>query len=373
MIYIHIPFCRKKCSYCNFHFSTFFKLKSKMIQSLYKELEIRTLNFDNPIESIYFGGGTPSVLTIDEIEKFLNLIQKKYQIASDVEITLEANPDDLNLFYLKDLKKIGVNRLSIGVQSFDETELIFMNRSHNSIQAQKSIENAQNIGLENISIDLIYGSPYSNDEIIKKNIELCIKLNIPHISAYALTVESKTALENWIRLGKINSLDEKKQNEMFYLMAQILKENEYIHYEISNFSKKNNYSKHNSSYWKYKSYLGIGPSAHSYNGNEERSWNISNNQKYITAIENGILPLTTEILSEKDQYNEMIMIGLRTIWGVDLQKINQKFSDKIKKIHQKNIEKKLNDGTLIIEENHLKIPSKYWFYADGIASDLFII
>ncbi len=374
MIYLHIPFCKQKCSYCNFHFSTSFSLKDEMLSAIKKEIQLRYNELENKtLKSLYFGGGTPSVLSVDEIKSLIDEIQKYFSFDNNIEITLESNPDDLNKSFLKELSQTEINRLSIGTQSFFDEDLKLMNRAHNASEAESSIKRAQDFGLENISIDLIYGSPTSNFEIWKENLNKTIELQVPHVSSYALTVEPKTALEKWIENGKVNSPEEAEQNQEFYYMKDFLKDNGFDHYEISNFGKPGFHSKHNSAYWKSEPYLGIGPSAHSYNGHLERSWNIANNPIYIKNINQNILAKETEILSEKDRFNEMMMIGLRTIWGVDLGKINQNFSSEIINYLNQEIESKLESGILKIENNYLKIPEKHWFLADGIASDLFIV
>ncbi|MCD9854968.1 radical SAM family heme chaperone HemW [Epilithonimonas sp. JDS] len=374
MIYLHIPFCKQKCSYCNFHFSTSFSLKDEMVLAIKKEIGLRHHELENKtIKSLYFGGGTPSVLSVDEIKSLIDEFQKFFSFDENIEITLESNPDDLNKNFLRELSQTEINRLSIGTQSFFDEDLKLMNRAHNASEAESSIKRAQDFGLENISIDLIYGSPTSNFEIWKDNLNKTIELQVPHVSSYALTVEPKTALEKWIENGKVSSPEESEQNQDFYYMSNFLKDNAFDHYEISNFGKPGFHSKHNSAYWKSEPYLGIGPSAHSYNGNLERSWNIANNPLYIKNINQNIIPKETEILSEKDRFNEMMMIGLRTIWGVDLNKINQNFSSEIIDYLHKGINPKLESGILKIENNHLLIPEKHWFLADGIASDLFIV
>jgi len=374
MIYLHIPFCKQKCSYCNFHFSTSFSLKDEMLLAIKKEIRLRHNELENKyLKSLYFGGGTPSVLSVDEIKSLLDEFQKYFSFDENIEITLESNPDDLNKNFLKELSQTEINRLSIGTQSFFDKDLKLMNRAHNASEAESSIKRAQDYGLENISIDLIYGSPTSNFEIWKENLNKTIELQVPHVSSYALTVEPKTALEKWIENGKVSSPEEAEQNQEFYYMKDFLKDNGFDHYEISNFGKPGFHSKHNSAYWKSEPYLGIGPSAHSYNGSLERSWNIANNPIYIKNLNQNILPKETEILSEKDRFNEMMMIGLRTIWGVDLDKINQNFSSEIIDYLNQEIKPKLESGILKIENNYLKIPEKHWFLADGIASDLFLV
>lgn len=374
MIYLHIPFCKQKCSYCNFHFSTSFSLKDEMLSAIKKEIQLRHNELENKtLKSLYFGGGTPSVLSVDEIKLLIDEIQKYFSFDNNIEITLESNPDDLNKNFLKELSQTEINRLSIGTQSFYDEDLKLMNRAHNASEAESSIKRAQDFGLVNISVDLIYGSPTSNFEIWKDNLSKTIELQVPHVSSYALTVEPKTALEKWIENGKIRSPEETEQNQEFYYMKDFLKDNGFDHYEISNFGKPGFHSKHNSAYWKSEPYLGIGPSAHSYNGHLERSWNIANNPIYIKNLNQNILPIEKEILSEKDRFNEMIMIGLRTIWGVDLNRINQNFSSEIIDYLNQEIKSKIESGILEIENNYLKIPEKHWFLADGIASDLFIV
>ena len=374
MIYLHIPFCKQKCSYCNFHFSTSFSLKDEMLSAIKKEIQLRHNELENKtLKSLYFGGGTPSVLSVDEIKSLIDEIQKYFSFDENIEITLESNPDDLNKNFLKELSQTEINRLSIGTQSFFDEDLKLMNRAHNASEAESSIKRAQDFGLVNISVDLIYGSPTSNFEIWKDNLSKTIELQVPHVSSYALTVEPKTALEKWIENGKVSSPQEAEQNQEFYYMKDFLKDNGFDHYEISNFGKPGFHSKHNSAYWKSEPYLGIGPSAHSYNGHLERSWNIANNPIYIKNLNQNILPKEKEILTEKDRFNEMIMIGLRTIWGVDLNRINQNFSSEVIDYLNQEIKSKIESGILEIENNYLKIPEKHWFLADGIASDLFIV
>lgn len=345
-----------------------------MILALKKEILLRKDELDNKtLSSLYFGGGTPSILSVDEIKSLIDEVLKYFDFHNNIEITLEANPDDLHKNFLKDLAKTEINRLSIGTQSFFEDDLKLMNRAHNASEAESSIKRAQDFGFENLSIDLIYGSPTSNLDIWKENLKKTIDLQVPHVSSYALTIEPKTALNAWIKKHKIAEPKETEQNKEFYYMSSFFKENGFIHYEISNFAKENFESKHNSAYWKYKEYLGIGPSAHSYNGKNKRSWNVANNTIYIKNLTENKRPNETEILSEKDQYNEMLMIGLRTTWGVNLEQLNEKFSAEILEVFKKSIHPKLEEGILTIEDNHLKIPEINWFLADGIASDLFIL
>lgn len=374
MIYIHIPFCKQKCSYCNFHFSTSLNFKDEMLRAMKTEIMLRKDELQKKaLKSLYFGGGTPSILSVDEINSLIDEVLRYFSFEKDIEITLEANPDDLDKNFLKQLAGTPVNRLSIGTQSFFEEDLKLMNRAHTASEAEGSIKRAQDFGFENLSIDLIYGSPTSNLEIWKENLNKTIALEVPHISSYALTVEPKTALENWISKGKVKSPKEEEQNREFYYLSDFLKDNGFEHYEVSNFAKPGFCSRHNSAYWKYQEYLGIGPSAHSYNGFNVRSWNVANNQQYIKKLNDKLLAKEEEILSQEDQFNEMIMIGLRTIWGVDLTSLKNKFNDRFLEHFQSEIKPKIEEGILIIENDHLKIPEKHWFMADGIASDLFIV
>lgn len=374
MIYIHIPYCKQKCSYCNFHFSTSLQTKDDLLLALQKEITLRKDELtEKKLSSLYFGGGTPSVLSSMELEKIIDTISKYYHFENDIEITIEVNPDDLSPSFIKYLSSSVFNRLSIGVQSFFDEDLKMMNRAHNAQQADTAIKRVQDVGLENISIDLMYGSPTSNEMIWKENLQKTIDLQVPHISSYALTVEPNTALNQWIKAKKIQKPDENRQNEDFYWMTQFLKSKGFEHYEISNFAKPNSYSKHNSAYWQGKPYLGLGPSAHSFDGDKKRSWNVANNTKYIKNLMSGILPSETENLSEYDRYNETIMLGLRTKWGVDLEKMKTNFSEFILEKFNQNTHSKIKNNHLIIEDGYLKIPENNWFMADGIASDLFLV
>lgn len=371
-IYIHIPFCKQACHYCDFHFSTSMKKKEEMVLALVKEIELRKSEFqDEVIETIYFGGGTPSRFTIEDLRLLIDEVYKNYEVTEYPEITIEANPDDLSEDYLIELKKIGINRLSLGIQSFFEDDLELMNRAHNSAEAQKCLEIATRY-FDNITIDLIYGMPNMTNEKWLQNIETALSFNIPHISSYALTVEPKTALHSFIQKGIIPNLDENLASEHFYLLVQKLEENGFIHYELSNFGKPDYFSKNNSAYWLGKKYIGIGPSAHSYNG-ISRSWNIYNNAMYLNAIAENKLPSETEILSKTDQYNEYIMTGLRTIWGVSLERIEAEFGKTYLDYLNKQASKFINDNLLFVENNTLKTTKKGKFLTDGIASDLFFL
>ncbi|PQL94033.1 radical SAM family heme chaperone HemW [Apibacter adventoris] len=372
-IYIHIPFCRKKCNYCNFHFSTRFTYKSELIKMIGTELQMRKSELDNkPINTIYFGGGTPSLLSYFELDFLFQNIERNYNISQLKEVTLEANPDDLSKDFLLYLKNNSpVNRLSIGIQSFIEEDLRLMNRAHNSQQAKDCVLNAKKAGFENISIDLIYGGQTTTNKFWLDNLSQAISLEIPHISSYALTVESKTVFDSQIKKGKIPEIDEEKQWQQFHLMREKLLENNYIQYELSNFGKNNFFSLHNSSYWKNEPYLGIGPSAHSFNGKNIRSWNISNNMKYIKSLQEKKLPSDHEIITEIDSYNEKIMLGLRTIWGVSIQEIERNFPIFIIQHFYKELEKLEKEKKIIIQDSIIKIATDYLFQTDGIISKFF--
>ena len=371
-IYIHIPFCKQACHYCDFHFSTSMKKKDEMVLALAKEIGMRKNEFSNEVvETIYFGGGTPSVLSNDEINFLIAEVYRNYKVSENPEITLEANPDDLSSERILELSKSPINRLSIGIQSFYEEDLKMMNRAHNSAEAKKCLEEATKY-FDNISLDLIYGIPGLTDEMWRQNIETALSFGIPHISSYALTVEPKTALKKLIDNGKIAEPQDEVASNHFIILADILQKNDFIHYELSNFGKENYFSKNNSAYWLGKKYIGIGPSAHSYDG-EKRGWNVANNSLYLKSIQENVLPIETEILSKSDRYNEYIMTGLRTIWGVSLERIEKEFGLDYLNYLQKQSEKFLNDDLVSIENNILKPTVKGKFLTDGIASDLFYL
>jgi oxygen-independent coproporphyrinogen-3 oxidase len=379
-IYIHIPYCKQACHYCDFHFSTSLKKKDEMVLALAKEIEMRKSEFkDDAVETIYFGGGTPSILNVSDLKLLIDTVYSNFSVIENPEITLEANPDDLtpilsfrgtrNLF--KEFKAIGVNRLSIGIQSFFEDDLKLMNRAHNSEEAKSCLEIATQY-FDNISIDLIYGMPNMSNEKWLHNIETALSFNIPHISSYALTVEPKTALHTFIQKGIIPQLDDEVAQEHFHLLLDKLEENGFIHYELSNFGKENYFSKNNSSYWLGKKYIGIGPSAHSYDG-EKRGWNVSNNTLYLKSIQENKLPLETETLTKTDRYNEYVMTGLRTIWGISLDRIETEFGKTYLDYLNQQAAKYIEDHLLFVDDNVLRTTKSGKFLSDGIASDLFLL
>ncbi len=343
-----------------------------MVLAISKEIIMRKSEFQNQVvETIYFGGGTPSILQILDIEFLIEVVYKNYTVVENPEITLEANPDDLSKNYIIELSKTPINRLSIGIQSFFESDLKLMNRAHNSDEAKDCLVFATQY-FDNISIDLIYGIPEMSNEKWLQNIETALSFNIPHISSYALTVEPKTALYTFIQKGIIPQLDDGVAQEHFQLLVDKLTQNKFIHYELSNFGKENYFSKNNSSYWLGKKYMGIGPSAHSYNG-FSRSWNVSNNTIYIKSIQEKKLPNESETLSITDRYNEYIMTGLRTIWGVSLERIEKEFGDNYLDYLNKHASKYIEDHLLFIDDNILRTTKKGKFLCDGIASDLFFL
>jgi oxygen-independent coproporphyrinogen-3 oxidase len=371
-IYIHIPFCKQACFYCDFHFSTSLKKKEDMIAALVKEIEIRKVELGNTtIETIYFGGGTPSVLSTKEIETLIAAVYKNFRVVENPEITLEANPDDLSEEKIIELFNSPINRLSIGIQSFFEKDLKLMNRAHNSKEAKKCLEFATQY-FANISVDLIYGIPDCTNQEWRENIQTALSFGVPHISSYALTVEPKTPLASFIKKGIIKNVDDEKAQEQFHILIEELEKASFIHYETSNFGTEGFFSQNNSSYWLGKSYLGIGPSAHSFDGSQ-RSWNVRNNSKYINAIAESRLPIERETLSKTDRYNEYIMTGLRTIWGVSFDKIRNEFGDKYIEYLENHSKKHLQKDLLYLENQVLKTTKKGKFLSDGIASDLFIV
>ena len=371
-IYIHIPFCKKACHYCNFHFSTSQNLMQQMVQTICKEAMLRNDYLTDDIATIYFGGGTPSLLTNDDLRFTIDKLRSLFKVDADAEITLEANPDDITEEKLSQWKQAGINRLSIGVQSFFNDDLIWMNRAHNAEQAYKSILLAKQFGFENITIDLIYGTPTLSDENWMRNIEKALHLHIPHLSCYALTVEPNTALQKMIHQHKKENVDAEKQSRHFEILMQRLNEAGYEHYEISNFAKPGFRSRHNSSYWRGAHYLGLGPSAHSYNG-VSRQWNISNNALYIKSINENVVPFEREELSSTQKINEYIMTSLRTMEGLSLQKIKQLHCEKTSADILSEAEKFIHREWMKNENDFLILTEKGKLFADGIAADLFRI
>lgn len=371
-IYIHIPFCKQACHYCDFHFSTSMKRKDEMVLALQTEISLRKEELGKElVETIYFGGGTPSVLTNRDIEKLLDAVYTNFDVADSPEITLEANPDDLTLERIVQLSETKINRLSIGIQSFFEGDLKAMNRAHSTKQASDCLEMACSY-FENVSIDLIYGIPGMSNQKWEQNIQKALSYKVNHISSYALTIEPKTALRKMIDAKKVLAPTEDAAKEHFEILVNSLQKNGFIHYEVSNFCKPTFYSKNNSAYWLGKKYLGIGPSAHSYDG-IKRSWNIANNALYLKAITENKLVNEVEVLTLSDKYNEYVMTSLRTIWGVSLEFVLNNFGKLYLDYFTKKSQNFLEENLLLKENNLITTTAKGIFLVDGIASELFYI
>lgn len=371
-IYLHIPFCKQACTYCNFHFTTSLRFKDDLVQALVQETE-QEKNYlsGEKVSTIYFGGGTPSLLQTSDLEFLIYNLKKNYAVADEAEVTLEANPDDITEEKLKDWKKAGINRLSIGIQSFFEEELKWMNRAHNAEQAMNSLQLATT-EFRNITIDLIYGSPFLTDEMWKHNVDTALSFNIPHLSCYALTVEEKTPLHKQIISNKTTDVDNDKQARQFLLLMEWLRQAGYEHYEVSNFAKPGFRSRHNSSYWKGEKYLGLGPSAHSYNGIERR-WNIANNNVYISGINEGSPKREIETLTENQKLNEFIMISLRTVEGLNLTTLEKHWGEKIKDSILQRLEKFRHHQLISFKNSIAQLTDEGMLQADGIASELFVL
>ena len=381
-IYIHIPFCRQACYYCNFHFSTSLAQKAPLLAALSAEIDLvsgRTAVENGqpylqhqPVETVYFGGGTPSLLEEAELQRILQQLRASFPILPGAEITFEANPDDITTNRLTMWKAAGINRLSLGVQSFYDSELRWMNRVHNATQSLQALHLAREAGFENITIDLIYGTPLLSDEQWEHTIRQAVELNIPHLSCYALTVEPSTALHDRIRRKKSPDVNPEKQAVQFLLLMNRLQAAGYEHYEISNFAKPGMQSRHNTAYWQGRHYLGLGPSAHSFNG-VSRQWNVANNARYIASLKRGELPAETEVLTPTQQLNEYIMTSLRTSKGLDLIHVDQAFGQKAVHHISHLIQKYQHTGKVVQQNSLLQLTSEGKLFADGIAADLFVV
>jgi len=377
-IYIHIPFCRQACHYCNFHFSTSLQSKNALLTALVKEIDLTPADtptstiqpLKDTCETIYFGGGTPSILEPEELSMIFDALQAKFFIPEDAEITLEANPDDISPGKLNQWRQLGINRLSVGVQSFSEQELVWMNRAHTAADSMRCIDEIKDAGFTNYSIDLIYGSPLLSNENWKQTISTVVKKDIPHISCYALTVEPKTALDKMIIQHKRAPVDPELQAEQFLFLMDRMEQAGYEHYEISNYAKPGMRSKHNSSYWQGKHYYGFGPSAHAYNG-ISRKWNIANNALYIQSLQKNVIPFEEELLTKTQQLNEYIMISLRTMEGIDLEKICVQFGEKYTNVLLEASNKYTKAQQLENIHSNLLLTKAGKLFADGIAADLF--
>ncbi|AFK01635.1 oxygen-independent coproporphyrinogen III oxidase [Emticicia oligotrophica DSM 17448] len=389
-LYLHIPFCRRACHYCDFHFSTNLTLKSSVVEAICREIELQSGYLKNKrLETIYFGGGTPSLLNMNELYDIFETIRKYYTYAEDIEITMEANPDDITRDRLAILQRFGINRLSIGIQSFNDNHLKYLNRIHSSEHAESSVKLAQDMGFENITIDLIYGihplltlpkKEQKNNKVYESGVHQiwhedlakAISLNVPHISSYCLTIEEKTVFGKWLQINKIPPIDEEFASQQFDILVKTLADAGYEQYEISNFCRDNQYSRHNTSYWKRHEYLGIGPSAHSFNG-ETRQFNVSNNSAYIKSLLLGQVPADFEILSPEDKVNDYIMTGLRTKWGCDVLEIEKLVGKKWITTNQEILNQNLRQGFIEVDSQIITLTQRGKLFADKIAGDLFLI
>ena len=371
-IYIHIPFCKQACHYCNFHFSTSMKLKNDFLDALLKEIRLRRDYLEGEkVNTIYFGGGTPSLLSAEELGSIINALHECFDVAADTEFTFEANPDDINTFRLAAWRTSGINRLSIGIQSFYKEDLLWMNRAHNEVQALECIHLAQDAGFNNMSIDLIYGTPTLSDERWIHNLDTAISNQIPHLSCYALTIEPGTALDWMTRKNKVQAVSSDDQARQFSLMTDLLTSKGYEHYEISNFALPGKRSRHNSSYWSGASYIGLGPSAHSFNG-RSRQWNAANNALYIKSLAGEQVPFEMEVLTDSQRFNEYVMTSLRTMEGMDMSVLKEKFGAEPTEDLLKNAIKFIARGWMVEHEGKLVLTKEGKLFADGIAAELFL-
>ncbi len=370
-LYIHIPFCRQACYYCDFHFSTNLSYRKEMVQAMTREINIQSSYLeDNTLQSVYFGGGTPSILDIAQLERLLHEISSIFHIENEAEITLEANPDDLSPGKLNDLRALGINRLSIGIQSFNDRALQFLHRAHTADEALQSVDNARRAGFDNISIDLMFAVPGFSIETLKEDLRQAVLLATEHISIYNLTIEEKTVFGNWQKKGRLTPVDDDDSAGQFELIISTLEDKGYEQYEISNFCRDGHYAVHNSAYWKNTPYLGIGPGAHSYDG-KNRMHNVANNHLYMKAIDKGVVPLTMEKFDKKSWANDYILTALRTKWGCDLKLLYEFSGYKLPESHEKEIEKMRSEGLLYLKQNKLFLTRKGRFLADSITAALF--
>jgi oxygen-independent coproporphyrinogen-3 oxidase len=371
-LYVHIPFCKQVCHYCDFHFSTNQQVKTELVEQIAHELLLQKDYLQGePLETIYLGGGTPSLLAAAELDILFSAIHKNYKVSTTPEITVEANPDDLTPEKLRELKPFGVNRLSIGIQSFDEAVLRFLNRAHTANEAVECVELARNAGIKNISIDLIYSIPGQPEEVLKKNLDKAFALLPTHISAYSLTIEEKTVFGKWAKQGKLVAMDDDKATAQFELVMDSLTRQGYQHYEISNYCLPGYESKHNTSYWQQKKYLGVGPSAHSFN-TLSRQFNINNNHLYIKNIKEGKVPFEREILTTQNKINEYLFTSLRTKHGCSLTLLANQYGHDLLKVNDHYISQLLKKELITLTGDTIILTRAGKLLADQIASDLFI-
>lgn len=370
-LYFHVPFCKQACHYCDFHFSTDHRQRHALCEAMARELILQKGYLDGPLKTLYFGGGTPSLLTAGEIEILLMSVHDHYSVTPGAEVTLEANPDDLTREKIAGFRSAGINRLSIGIQSFDDDLLKFLNRAHDGNAARQCLTAVRKAGFHNISIDLIYAIPGLSEKRWEETLQEAVRFSPEHISSYSLTLEEKTVFGNWSRNGKLKVVEEESAARQFEILMDALTEAGYEHYEISNFCKPGFYSRHNSSYWKQSPYLGIGPSAHSYNG-ESRQFNIRNNAIYLRAIKNGSIPFEREVLSRENKVNEYILTTLRTRWGCNLKLLKDQLNDDVLVRSGEYISRLQHEGLVKVEENILRLTRPGKLFADKIAGDLML-
>lgn len=372
-IYLHVPFCKQACHYCDFHFSTNTRHREAMVHALANELVLqRNYLAGETVQTIYLGGGTPSLLTPGELEQLLSTIYQHYPVAAKPEITLEANPDDLNLAKLKELRGVGINRLSIGIQSFHEPHLRYLNRAHRADETIRCVQQAQDAGFDNLSIDLIYAIPAEDHGIWERDLAQALALQPQHISSYCLTIEEKTVFGRWQQQGKLRAVSDAFAAEQFEMLVATLTAAGFDPYEVSNFCQPGYYAKHNTSYWQNQKYLGIGPSAHSYDG-KSRQHNVAHNVKYRQALSEGAVPFEREVLSRYDQINERVMTGLRTKWGCDLAALKDHFQHDLYREHAAYIDQLIREGKAVMKENQFILTNSGKLMADGIAEAFFLI
>lgn len=370
-LYLHIPFCKQACHYCNFHFSTSLRSKPAMVSAILRELELQRDYLEGaPLRSIYFGGGTPSLLSLADLQLIFDKIYRLHAVAEGAEITLEANPDDLSRDKLRDLRAhTPVNRLSIGIQSFQEEDLRWMNRAHTAVEAENCLLDAAAAGFQELTIDLIYGAPTTTDAMWAENIRRTVEAGVPHFSAYCLTVEEGTALAHFVRQGKMAAVEEERAARQFEYLQEASGLQGYEQYEISNFALPGRYARHNSHYWSGDPYLGVGPSAHSFDG-QSRQWNVANNARYLRALEAGEVPFEREVLSAAQRYNEYVMTSLRTMWGCERAKL-ARFGAAFLTHFEQGAQVFLQNGALEAVGTHFRLTPSGKLLADRIASDLF--
>ncbi len=371
-IYIHIPFCRQACHYCDFHFSTSMAMRTQIVSAICREIALQQHYLDEPVETIYFGGGTPSLLSDGEIAQIMETLFRYFQVSEKIiELTLEANPDDLTTKQLRSLKSLGINRLSIGIQSFHPAHLKYLHRTHTERQAELCVKKAQDIGINNLSIDLMYGIPAQSHALWENDLHKALALHIPHIAAYCLTIEEKTVFGKKLKNGKLTPADEQFCAQQMQIGMQQLENANYQHYEISNFARSAAYARHNTAYWQQVPYLGVGPSAHSYN-TKTRQYNISNNQRYLQAIHSGTIPAEREVLSPQNHINEYIMTSLRTIWGCRNELLRSQYHYDLLQKQQETIKLYSKKACLRVVDDVLYLTRSGKLIADKIAADLFV-